>query len=283
MSYREILVYVSGEEAATPISRYAATLAARIGAKLVAIVVETDFVDFGEFDRAIFDKERQDAFELLAKRKGELHDAALRTGAIFEDAARQKGLASEVIYKVEAPTDIPEVITNLARLHDCSIVPTALETSGIRLSVVEEVLFGSGRPLILLPQNRALPTESNAVCIAWDGSRQAARAVHDALPLLRAASVVEIVSVVDEKPLDNVPSGSELVRHLKMHEIEANYCEVRFNGKPIGEQLMQTAITLDAELLIMGAYGHSRVREIVFGGATRAVLNDPLLPILVSA
>ena len=282
MSYRELLTHVSTGEAATLVSCYAANLARRAEAKLVGVVVEPDFMGLSEFAHSVFDNERRDVAKMLANRKGELREAAHRAGAIFENAARQQGLAVEVLYRSAPQAEVAEIMTNHARLHDCSIFPAVQEARRSQPSIIEAVLLGSGRPIIQLPQNGKLPAPSDTICVAWDGSRSASRAVHDALPLLRTASVVEVVSIVEEKLFDQVRSGLDLIRHLKAHQIEANYREVQFEGKPIGEQLMQTAVSMEAELLVMGAYGHSRIRQIVFGGATRSVLSAPLLPTFMS-
>jgi nucleotide-binding universal stress UspA family protein len=180
------------------------------------------------------------------------------------------------------PADIPDVVMELARLYDCSILPASEEINGLQVPLIEEVLFGSGRPLILVPGEQSSHESLGVIVIAWDGSRPATRAVHDAIPLLRQASSVEVVSITEEKPLDKLPSGHDLVRHLKAHEIAARYEEVRFDVGSIGDQIMQEARRLSAGLLVMGAYGHSRIRQIVFGGATRTVLKSPALPVFLS-
>ena len=174
------------------------------------------------------------------------------------------------------------MVTELARLYDCTILPSVEDYGGLQVPVVEEVLFGSGRPLIVLPIDSNMPSSRDIVFVAWDGSRPATRAVHDAMPILRQAAVVEVITVTEEKPLDRIPSGHDLVRHLKVHDVKARYGEVRFTGEPIGEQIMQQAQRFDAGLLVMGAYGHSRLKQIVFGGATRSVLKAPILPVLLS-
>jgi nucleotide-binding universal stress UspA family protein len=166
-------------------------------------------------------------------------------------------------------------------LFDCTILPAAQEFGGIQVPIVEEVLFESGRPLIILPTSHDVACALGHIIVAWDGSRPATRALHDALPILREATAVDILTVTKEKPLDRL-LGSDVVDHLKSHGISAKYEEVRFGGKPVGEQIMREAMHRGAGLLVMGAYGHSRMRQIVFGGATRTVLRDPWLPVLIS-
>jgi nucleotide-binding universal stress UspA family protein len=167
-------------------------------------------------------------------------------------------------------------------VYDCILLPAVEDVGGFQVPIVEEVLFGSGRPVIALATDHDIACSLGHAVVAWDGSRPAARAVHDALPILRQATAVDVLTVTDEKPLDRLPSGRDLVQHLKAHDISAKYEEIRFSGKPVGEQLMNEALRRGAGLLIMGAYGHSRVRQIVFGGATRTILEGPRLPVLLS-
>ncbi|OCK54150.1 universal stress protein [Bradyrhizobium sp. LMTR 3] len=282
MSYREILVYTGTGELAPRMCDYAANLASSLKARLVGLVVEADVIDFTEFDNALLDAERKRAFELLTKKRGELHEATLRTGSIFQEAAERHGVPHDTLFKTGVHAEIPGTVTDLARLYDCSILPSVERFGGFQVPIVEEVLFGSGRPLIVLPLDRPLSKSPDIVFVAWDGSRPATRAVHDAIPILRQATIVEVVSVTEEKPLERLSSGHDLVRHLKAHDVRARYGEVRFDGTPIGEQIMKAALRLDADLLVMGGYGHSRVRQIVFGGATRSVLAAPILPVFLS-
>lgn len=282
MSYREILIYLSPDDSAAHISRYAAEMACNLKARAVGVIVESDAIDFSKFDSAILDRERREAFDLMVKRRAELHEAAVRAGAAFEAAAKQRAVPYDKIFERSHPEELPDMVTRLARLYDCCIMPSAEESDGLQIALIEEVLFGSGRPLILIPRNRPVPGSLDVVVVAWDGSRAAARAVNDSMAILRRAAGVEVVTIIDEKPLNNVPSGAEMVRHLEAHGIVAHCTEVGFGGSSIGEQIMREALRLDASLLIMGAYGHSRLRQIVFGGATRTIVRAPELPILVS-
>jgi nucleotide-binding universal stress UspA family protein len=166
------------------------------------------------------------------------------------------------------------------------------------------VLFGSGGPVLLFPpQPRSTdlkevaeirPRETTpivpdtlkalkdrTIAIAWDGSRPAARAVHDSLPLLLLAKDVTIVTIEGDKdmPSDTV---SGLHQHLSTHGLRSRHLGLGVRNVGVGEQLQQAALNEDAALLVMGAYGHSRLRELVLGGATRAVVRNPLLPVLMS-
>lgn len=282
MSYREILVFTSTGDTARRMSEYAASFASTLKTRLVGLVVEVDFIDYSKIEKAITESEMASVVEFLLKQRNKTNDAALRAGVIFQGAAREHGVPHDTFFKNCVPADIPDMVTEVARLYDCTIVPSVENYGGLQVPVVEEVLFGSGRPVIVLPVDRDMHSSCDIVFIAWDGSRPATRAVHDALPILRQAAVVEVITITEEKPLDRIPSGHDLVRHLKAHGVRARYGEVRFTGKPIGDQIMQQALRFDAGLLVMGAYGHSRLKQIVFGGATKSVLKAPILPVLLS-
>src|SRR5205807_2639441 len=120
------------------------------------------------------------------------------------------------------------------------------------------------------------------VAVAWDHSRPAARAVSDALPLLRTAKRVLVVTVADEKRLHRPDSGVELCKHLARHGVEVTFDRVQAKGRTIGDVLEAYASGHNVDLLVMGGYGHSRLREFVLGGATRSVLARPFTWTLVS-
>jgi nucleotide-binding universal stress UspA family protein len=119
------------------------------------------------------------------------------------------------------------------------------------------------------------------VAVAWDGGRAGARAVRDALPLLRRAKQVRIITVGDDKPIASAGVAA-LQTFLTGHGIVFVHDDVELAGRSIGEALQAEAIRGDAGLLVMGAYGHNRVREFVLGGATRTVLGTLRLPTLMS-
>jgi nucleotide-binding universal stress UspA family protein len=144
-------------------------------------------------------------------------------------------------------------------------------------------MFGSGRPILILPETPRLRRfELGTVAVAWDFSRAAARAVSDALPALESAKKVRIVTVINEKTLDTRHSAEELAKNLARHGIDVMLDKVDANGRPIGAVLEAYVASHGVDLLVMGAYGHSRLREFVLGGATKSLLSKPPLPVLFS-
>ena len=167
-----------------------------------------------------------------------------------------------------------------ARYHD--LIVTGLSANdGSMEATAETLVFGSGRPTLLVPQNLA-PSPYQHVMIAWDGSRVATRAVADARDFLRLAKTVTIAVVTDEKTLPEENPALKLVDYLDRHNINTAVALVQAQRRPIGRALQEHALEIGAGLMVMGAFGHSRMRDFVMGGATTGILRDLKLPVLLS-
>lgn len=174
-----------------------------------------------------------------------------------------------------------ENMVDLARLHDLVVLP-APESPGFEHSGIQAALFDTGRPVVLLPSQRKKLQWLDRLVVAWDYSREAARALSDAMPLLALAKQVHVISVFGEKGIHTTSTASDLDKFLSAHNIKYVRHQETLKSTSIGEFLMQYAMDLNADMLVMGAYGHSRLREFVLGGATRGALSDPLLPLFLS-
>src|SRR5690606_24619579 len=139
--------------------------------------------------------------------------------------------------------------------------------------IAEAVIFGSGRPVIILPQGKA-PAALDHIAIAWDGSRAAARALGHAARLLAGAKALKELTVLDEKPLQEENAGQRLAGELKRRGLPVSFKAIRAEDRPIDTTLQDHALEAGADLLVMGAFGHSRLRDFVLGGATKGVLID---------
>lgn len=149
---------------------------------------------------------------------------------------------------------------------------------------VEALLFEGGRPVLFLPSSGKLATPIRRVLIAWDGSREAARATHDALPLLKAADMVEIV-IVDPDRLPDIDAplaGTDIAGCLSRHGIHANVTTVAKGSGSTAEAISAQVTASNADLVVMGAYTHQRLREWLFGGVTRTFLERSPVPVLMS-
>ena len=167
-----------------------------------------------------------------------------------------------------------------ARYFDLSLVGWEADNPTSK-ATAEAVVFGSGRPTMLLPDLSEVTTLER-IAIAWDGSRVAARAVADVLSLTRRATKIFVLTVTDEKPLKEEEAGQRLAHSLRRRGFVTEARAVLAEDCPIADTLQDHAIGLDADLLVMGGYGHSRFREFVLGGATRGVLDDLRLPVMMS-
>lgn len=182
---------------------------------------------------------------------------------------------------VSAPLPLmTEVAADHARYYDLSLVGWEAGNSTAQ-ATAEAVVFGSGRPTILLPELVDVSSFDH-IAIAWDGSRVAARAVADAQSLLKRAHRVSVLTVVDEKPLKEKAPEERLASALRQRGVDAEAVTITGQDCPIAQTLQQTAIERGCQLLVMGGYGHSRLRDFVLGGATQGVLSSLLMPVLLS-
>ena len=155
---------------------------------------------------------------------------------------------------------------------------------GVEPGFAEYVVMEAGRPVLLLPRGKSFKSIGNKVLMGWNGAKEAARACFDALPLLSADSEVDIVWVDPQKQsglAGNLP-GAELATTFARHNIRVTSEPMPTADSDVGNALLTRAGDSGADLLVMGAYGHSRVREFVFGGATEHVLNNMTVPVLMS-
>jgi nucleotide-binding universal stress UspA family protein len=195
----------------------------------------------------------------------------------FQDAAEKRGVFLDRVLERCLMSEVPDLLIEHARLRDLTIVPTPEGDA-------EPIIFGSGRPTLILPhtRKRAGAFALNTVVVAWDFSRPAARAVADALPILERTKRVCVVTVANEKVIHTKRSGAELGKHLARHGVNVVLDVVDAAGRGIGDVLEWYVTSRNADLLVMGAYGHSRVRDFLLGGATKSMLSRPPLPIFLS-
>jgi nucleotide-binding universal stress UspA family protein len=181
---------------------------------------------------------------------------------------------------LKAPGSVDRVTSELARLYDLTVLGRPVRTSSTpRAALLEAVLFESGRPILVTPPT---PPQrlGDVILIAWNGSTESARAITCAWPLLAQAQRVVVLSV--EGGMVNGPNAGEVERALRRDGIAADATGVRPNGLTTGEAILKEAADQGADLLVKGAYTHSRLRQMIFGGATRHILQEANLPVLMS-
>jgi nucleotide-binding universal stress UspA family protein len=167
-----------------------------------------------------------------------------------------------------------------ARYFDFALLPWSGDTRAAR-DMAETVIFGSGRPAVLVPET-AKPALFNHIAVAWDASRVAARALGDALPLLATDGRVSVLTVKDEKPLGRPDLAASLASQLMARGYKTEAVDIKLGGRKIAEALQDEAISAGANLLAIGGFGHSRLRDFILGGATEGILSDLRIPALLS-
>ncbi|SAL57718.1 universal stress protein [Caballeronia humi] len=149
----------------------------------------------------------------------------------------------------------------------------------------ETLVMSAGRPVLLVPYAGFFATVGERVMVAWDGSREATRAVHDALPLLKKSKHVTLVSIDStsgDAPDARIP-GAEIATSIARHGVKVEVCAMEeSSGLSPGEQMLSKAADMSADLIVMGGYGHARWQELVLGGATRTILASMTVPVLMS-
>jgi nucleotide-binding universal stress UspA family protein len=153
-----------------------------------------------------------------------------------------------------------------------------------RIAVFEGVLFGSGRPVLLVPPSWKGPELGRNVVVAWNGKREAARALADAVPLLDKAELVTIMTVDAEPSVDGVgpAPGADIAAHLARRGLKVEVRNLDGLGRDSSDILMEGAARIGADLIVMGGYGRARLREWIFGGVTRAVIENAQVPVFMS-
>lgn len=173
-----------------------------------------------------------------------------------------------------------EQATAEARYFDLAVLPWTGE-AGVAQDMAQALIFGAGVPVVLAPAG-AKAGAVNHLAIAWDESRAAARALTDALPLLAPGGRITVLTVHDEKALSDGGLSARLAAALRARGLQAEAVDLSAKGKPVAEALQDGAVAAGAGLLAMGGFGHSRLRDFILGGATKGVLADLRLPVLLS-
>ena len=279
MAIKDILLPLVGEPSPAAIAAIdkCMAVAGDIGARVTALAIEEDTL---VRPRVMISADLDNAAVAGAVRSVSNAQGLL---SAFDAAASRYGVRNEHRLNRLAATDIPAEFAESARLKDLSLVPVKSDDSQSE-KIVEQLIFGSGRPILMCPEEFAadLAVTFDHAVIAWDHSAPAARAVADALPMLQAAVNVRIITATDEKTPAEQKSGAALVSHLAEHGIKATFETVKIGGSSVGKVFEAYVKANAIDLLVMGAYRHSRLNEIVWGGATKTVIGRPPCWVMMS-
>lgn len=278
MSYKTLLLHVDP----TPRSAQRATLAAALAQAESAHLVGAAMTGIS---RHVFEPGGFDIGDpVFARQLDHLRGIARAALSTFEEAARAVGADSVESRLVD--DDAAGGLTLQSRYTDLTVIgqfdPTSV-APGVLPTLPENVVMNSVGPVLVIPYAGELRSSFQRPLVAWDGSLQASRAIRGALPLLARAGRAEVVMFnPDDSPgVHGHEPGADLALYLARHGITVNVTERHIDGGT-GEALLSTAADLDADLLVMGAYGHTRFREVMLGGVTRTVLQSMTLPVLMA-
>ena len=222
--------------------------------------------------------------DIMALMIAESEKAALAAIERFEAAARRSLVSAEHRLLKSIGADAPLLLSTLARRFDLSVFMQS-EPDGVdNDDMIETSLFESGRPLIVVPyiQKEGLNLDHMVCC--WDGSRAAARAINDALPLLVKATTVDLLIVLNEKitSAGNEIRGAEIAKHLARHDVKVQIETVPAADIDVTNAILSYVADNSATLIVMGGYGHAKLREVILGGVTRDMLKSMTVPVFMS-
>ena len=273
----EIVVFIDGHTETAGILEFAGILAQEHGARLISVFMQPE--------------PTVTPAETFARGKGmesviEVHQAQLERieaerRAQFEGIVRRHGIPSEWR---SLPYSSTEVGVH-AYYADLVVIarPESTSQTASPPGLAESLVLSSGRPIIMFPPHGTV-SQIRRILVAWNATRESIRAVADALPLLVKAKAVQVLVVDHERNRagHGQEPGADIARHLTRHGAQVEVQRLSSGGKDVGELLLSQAAAFGAELLVMGAYGHSQLREWMFGGVTRTVLYQAVLPVLLS-
>jgi nucleotide-binding universal stress UspA family protein len=273
---KDIIVNLSVTKEGSLVGKYAVSVAAALEAHLTGVAFIYDPVvpisGAGYIPAEVIETQREDN-ETAA-------EAAIKS---FTAATDQAGISAEPLMTSASLAGAGDQFARMARRFDLAIVGQAQpEISSMEQTIGETTLFESGRPTIMVPYIQKAPFKTDNVMICWDGSRTAARALADAIPIIRKSGRVEIVIVASERGKQDEIEGADIGQHLARHGLKVDVHRISGGNIDVGDALLSHAADSGADLMVMGGYGHSRLREFVLGGVTRSIFESMTVPVLIS-
>jgi len=209
--------------------------------------------------------------------------AANDARAKFDEAARRAGVSSESRALSASLAGSADRFATIARRFDLAVLgqvePNKADPGEL---IVENALFSSGRPVLVVPYIQKAALTLDRVMVCWDASRNAARAIADAMPFLRRAKAVDVVIVASERIKSDEIPGADIGQHLARHDLKVEVRRIVSPDTDVASTMLSHAADTGADFIVMGGYGHSRLREFILGGATRGMLSAMTLPTLMS-
>lgn len=286
MAVRKILVPLSGASTEVNVIGTAATVAKTFGAQLVGLFVRADPTEAlpflgdgvsGQVIEQLMQAAKEGSDKASANARAMFTDAATKAGLPVNDKGNGGTLPSARFLDVSGHRD--DVVASHSRLSDLVVFGEG-NAGAAGGSTLEAAMMSAGRPVLIAPKECALHV-GGTVAIGWDDSAMAAHAVTAAIPFLEKAKSV-LILCVGEKTLENEP-GQLLADYLALHGIYAGIHLAELEaGRSVGGSLLKQAEKIGADLLVVGGYGHSRLREFIVGGATQHIRSHATIPVLMA-
>ena len=222
--------------------------------------------------------------DIIEAQRTENEKAAKAAAAAFDKAATRAGVSVETHVLTSTAAGAADTFGRMGRRFDLSVAaqPDPDDTAPVEDMIIEAALFQSGRPVIVVPYIHKGGLKLDRVMVCWDGGRTAARAIGDAIPLLERAKSVDVVTVTGEEgKWDRVP-GVDMGHHLARHGLKVDVKRIAASEGSVGDTLLSYAADIGADMIVMGGYGHSRLREFILGGVTRGMLKSMTVPCFMS-
>jgi nucleotide-binding universal stress UspA family protein len=273
---KDLIVNATVGEGADVAGPYAISIAETFGAHVAAIAFAYDPVIPPTIMGGI-------PASLIESQRAENEKAATDALAKFDEAARRGGVSFESRIVSASLAGASESFGAMARRFDLSVVaqgePDKVAPEEL---IVEGALFGSGRPVVVVPYIHRTGVKLDRVMVCWDASRAAARAVADAMPFLKRAKTIDVVLVASERPKSDEVPGADIGQHLARYNLNVDVKRIVATETDVANTLLSHAADSSADFIVMGGYGHSRLREFILGGVTRGILASMTVPVLMS-
>jgi nucleotide-binding universal stress UspA family protein len=273
---KDVVVNLTGGHPQEFASDYAISIAATFGAHVAGVGFIFEPVIPGSMLGGI-------PTDLIEVQREENSKAAKEAIARFEAGAKAANVSAETRMVDASVAGASDLFGRIARRFDIAIVGQARREQGASEELlIEGALFGSGRPVVIVPFVQKQGLKLDRVIICWDGSRPAARAIADSMPFLQRAKAIEIVVVTGERDKSGEITGTNMRRHLARHGITVEIKHITGASADVPNTILSHAADSGTDFMVLGGYGHSRLREFILGGVTRSIMRSMTVPVLMS-
>jgi nucleotide-binding universal stress UspA family protein len=221
--------------------------------------------------------------DFIESQRAEAEAAASAAIAQFEEAARRAGISAESRLLAASIAEASDTFGRMTRRFDLAVVGQAEPDKATPDELIgETALFEGGRPVLFVPYIQKTGLKLGKVLVGWDGSRSAARAAADAMPFLTRAEAIEVLIVAGERGKGDEIPGADIGHHLARHGLKVDVKRIVATDTDVANTILSYVADAGADLIVMGGYGHSRLREFILGGVTRGILEAMTVPTLMS-